>query len=190
MYTGPINRGGANDSDSDSTAEDEADDEGDSNVGGDTGADAGASTNNAGGVDDDAGDEESCDEESCDEDSAHDHSGDEQEADAKAMMMKKGMTLEHHEGDKKYQDEFIGLYPFSNIDFFITEKRETGLKDIELGTEETVKVRNLDTHYYAEPKECDICLAEKAKIAELERENAELRQELWDWHNSHDHYHD
>ena len=88
------------------------------------------------------------------------------------MMKKKMMTLEHHEGDPEYLEKFQALYPFSSVDFFISETRDTGLGV--LGTSENAVTKDLDTHYYAEPKECDPCLENKAKIAALERENAWL----------------
>ena len=102
---------------------------------------------------------------------------DEQESDdtgsAPASPGKADMQLhEDHIGDPEYKQNFTTLYPFSSVDFFVSETRETGLGNV--GTKENVVTKKREDHYYAEPAECNICEEQNAKIAELERENWKL----------------
>lgn len=144
---------------------DEGDDEGD-----DEGADA-VSDNESGDEVADEGDGEGENEPEVDEQESGDDTGSAPATETKKMM---AITHEDHQGDPDYKSKFNTLYPFSTVDFFTTANRDIGDKGEGLGSEESVVTPNRDTHHYAEPELCDPCFEEKAKIAELERENSWL----------------
>ena len=59
------------------------------------------------------------------------------------------------EEDEDYMTEFLNLYPFAGVDFFVSESRENGEGD--LAANEHTITKAAEDHYYAEPEECLPC---------------------------------
>ena len=78
------------------------------------------------------------------------------------------------EEDEDYMTEFLNLYPFAGVDFFVSESRENGEGD--LAANEHTITKAAEDHYYAEPEECLPCAELHQKIEEQENEIAWLKQ--------------
>ena len=80
--------------------------------------------------------------------------------------------------DNEYEENLVALYPFLNIDFFVTEG------------ETTFHTTPKETHLYTMPEECDLCKEYDLKIIQLEKLIDELRANNGnsDYING-DHYH-
>ena len=79
-----------------------------------------------------------------------------------------------HVGDEDYKADFISLYPFAAVDFFISEARENG--EEELGPNEHSMTHPADKYLYAKPEECESCASLYKKIKEQEQEIWWLKQ--------------
>ena len=87
--------------------------------------------------------------------------------------------------DKDYLASFVSLYPFSAVDFFITETRPTGTKE-ELGPHANVKTYGKDRYESEKPEECDDCRDLYSKLRDQQREIDWLRTKYYRRRHSHD----